>query len=188
MIDMKRVFLFVAGISLLPDSFIKAETSLIEKTAFTPPDLYSAAVKTFSILFIILAVILTAFYLLKRFWPRGLEFMGRDQWIRVIAATSIAPKKMVALVEVAGEILVLGLTGDQITMLTKVTDGKMIHHLKESQAKKTTGSPFYRNFKSLINSCGCEGEKRESLIHKIAGASRKDDQRIEEINIPGIKT
>ena len=184
---MKRVFLFVAGIPLLPDSFIKAETSLIEKTAFTPPDLYSAAVKTFSILFIILAVILTVFYLIKRFWPRGLEFMGRDQWIRVIAATSIAPKKMVALVEVAGEILVLGLTGDQITMLTKVTDGKMIHHLKESQEKKTTGSPFYRQIRSLLYKRGSEEEKGELLIHKITGASQKNNQEIGKITIPDIK-
>lgn len=186
---MKRAFLFVTMSFLLPDSVINAETSrLIEKTVFTSPDLYPAAVKTFSILFIILAVILTAFYVLKRFWPRGLEFMGSAQWIKVIAATSIAPKKMVALVEVAGEILVLGLTGDQITMLTKVTDGKMVHRLKESQAKKIASSPFYRNFKSLIHRCVYEGEKSESLIHKIAGPSGKDDQRIEEINIPGIET
>lgn len=172
----------------MKSGFIEAETNLIEKTAFTSPDVYSTAIKTFSILFIILAVILAVFWLIKRFWPRGSGFMGSDQWIKVIAATYIAPKKMVALVEVAGEVLVLGLSDDQITMLTKVANEQMVHHLKESQQKKAVVSPFYRQFKSLINRCGCEGEKGESLIHKIAGASGKEDQRIEETNIPGIKT
>ena len=185
---MKRVFLFITGASPLKSGFIEAETNLIEKTAFTPPDVYSTAIKTFSILFIILAVILTVFWLIKRFWPKGSGFMGNDQWIKVIATRYIAPKKMVVLVEVAGEILALGLSGDQITMLTKVANDQMIHHLKESQQNKAAGSPFYQQFKSLINRCGCEGEKRESLIHKIAGASRKEDQKIEGINIPGIKT
>ena len=185
---MKRIFLFITA-SPLKSGFMEAETNLIEKTAFTPPDVYATAIKTFSILFIILAVILTVFWLIKRFWPKGSGFMGSDKWINVIAASYIAPKKMVALVEVAGEILALGLSGDQITMLTKVANDQMIHHLKESQQKKAAGSPFYRQFKSLINRCGCEGEKRESLIRKIAaGASRKEDQSIEEITIPGIKT
>ncbi|MEE9504656.1 MAG: hypothetical protein V3V90_05960, partial [Thermodesulfobacteriota bacterium] len=77
---------------------------------------------------------------------------------------------------------------DQITMLSKVANEQMIHHLKESQQKKAAGSPFYRQFRSLVNRCGYEGEKTESLIHKIADTSRKNGQRIEETNIPGIKT
>ena len=188
MIDIKRVFLFITGASPLKSGFIEAETNLIEKTAFTSPDVYSTAIKTFSILFIILAVILTVFWLIKRFWPKGSGFMGSDQWIKVIATTYIAPKKMVTLVEVAGEVLVLGLSDGQITMLTKVANEQMIHHLKESQQKKAAGSPFYRQFRSLINRCGYEGEKTESLIHKIADTSRKNGQRIEKTNIPGIKT
>jgi len=45
MIDMKRIFLFITGASPLKSGFIEAETNLIEKTAFTPPDLYSTAIK-----------------------------------------------------------------------------------------------------------------------------------------------
>jgi len=184
---MNAPILLIAGIVPLPDSFIEAETSFIEGTAFTPPDMYAAAVKTFSILFIILAVILTLFYLTKRVWPRGLDFMGGDRWVRVIAATSIAPKKTVTLVEVAGEVLVLGLAGDQITMLTKVTNEQMMHHLKESETEKTGGSPFYRQIRSLLYKCGSEEEKGERLIHRITGASQKNSQGIDKITIPDVK-
>jgi len=170
---MKSIFFFITGIFPFKSSFMEAETSLITTATLTPPDLYSAAVKTFSILSVILAVILTVFYLIKRFWPKGSGFMGSDRWVRVIAATYIAPKKMVALVEVAGEVLVLGLTGDHITMLTKVTNEQMIRQLKAPQEKKSEGSPFYQQVRSLINKCGCEREKGELLPHKMRNNSLK---------------
>jgi len=170
---MKSLFLFISGVSPLKGSFTKLETNLTEGAAFTPPDMYAAAVKTFSVLFIILAVILTVFWLIKRFRPKGSGLMGGDRWIRVIAATYIAPKKMVTLVEVAGEILVLGLTGDHISVLTKITNEQMINHLKAAQEKRMTGSPFYQQFRSLIHKYGCERGKGEPLVHKIMGTSEK---------------
>lgn len=185
---MKRVFLFITGASPLKSGFIEAETNLIEKTAFTPPDVYSTAIKTFSILFIILAVILTVFWLIKRFWPKGSGFMGSDQWIKVIAASYIAPKKTISLVEVAGEVLVLGLTDNQIAMLTKVTDEQMIHRLKASQEKKDMGAPFFQQFKFLMNRCGCEGEKEGTLLHKITSSPHESNEAIEKISMPTIKT
>ncbi|KPJ62099.1 MAG: hypothetical protein AMJ42_00205 [Deltaproteobacteria bacterium DG_8] len=184
---MKSVFLLIAGIFPLKSSFMEVETNLIETTTLTPPDLYSAAVRTFSILFIILAAILVVFYLIKRLWPKGSGFMGSDQWIKVIAASYIAPKKMVVLVEVAEEILVLGLTGEQITMLTKVTNDQMIRHLRALQEKKTKSSPFYQQFRSLINKYGCEREKGELLIHKIKSNHRKNRETIKKIDISSIE-
>jgi len=184
---MKSMFLFIAGILPLISSLVEVETNLVETATLTPPDLYSAGVKTFSVLFIILAIILTAFYLIKRFWSKGSGFMGNNQWIRVIAATYIAPKKMVALVEVAGEILVLGLTGNHIIMLTKVTNQQIIPHLKTSQEGGTKVSTFYQQFRFLINKYRCESEKAESLIHKILSNYRKNKKTINKIDISSIK-
>ena len=47
------------------------DAPLAEATTLTQPDLFSSAIKTFSALALILAVILIGFYLVKRFWPRG---------------------------------------------------------------------------------------------------------------------
>jgi len=139
-------------------------TGLTETTTFTQPDLYTTAIKTFSTLAIMLAVILIGFYLVKRFWPKGAGFMGSHQWVKVITATSIAPKKMISLVEVGDEILVLGLTDSHISLLTKVTDEQMIHSLKASLGKKTLGSPFYQQFKGLINKYDCKEEKEQTML------------------------
>jgi flagellar protein FliO/FliZ len=164
------------------------ETRITEAATFTQPDLYSTAVKTFSTLFIILAVILLGFYLIKRFGSRGTGLMGGDQWIKVIATTYLAPKKMISLVEVAGEILVLGLTDNQITMLTKVTDQQAIHHLKSSRGGKSMGSPFYQQLKSLINKGGGERDQEGTILNKITNNTPENNETIEMIDIPRIKT
>ena len=139
-------------------------TGLTEPTTFTQPDLYTTAIKTFSTLAIMLAVILIGFYLVKRFWPKGSGFMSAHQWVKVITATSIAPKKMISLVEVGDEILVLGLTDSHISLLTKVTDEQMIHSLRASQGKKNVGSPFYQQFKGLITRYDYKEEKEQTML------------------------
>jgi len=157
-------------------------------TTFSQPDFYSTAIKTFSILSIILAVILIGSYLVKHFWPRGSGLMGNNRWIKVIAASYIAPKKTISLVEVAGEVLVLGLTDNQIAMLTKVTDEQMIHRLKASQEKKDMGAPFFQQLKFLMNRYGCEREKEGTLLHKITSSPHESNEAIEKISMPTIKT
>ena len=164
------------------------ETNLINAVTSSQPDFYSTAIRTFSILFILLAVILIGSYLVKRFWPKGSGFMGSNQWIKVIAASYIAPKKTISLVEVAGEMLVLGLTDSQITMLTKINDEHMISHIKKCQEKNNVKSPFYQQFKFFVNGCEHEREKEAVFLHKITNNPHENNKAIEKIIMPGIKT
>ena len=164
------------------------ETNLINAITFSQPDFYSTAIRTFSVLFIVLAVILIGSYLAKRFWPKGSGLMGSNQWIRVIAASYIAPKKTISLVEVAGEMLVLGLTDRQITMLTKINDEHTIGHIKKCQEKTKVKSPFYQQFKFFANGCDCEGEREAVLLRKITSNPHDNNKAVEKINVSGIQT
>jgi len=163
------------------------ETPPAGAATFTQPDLFSTAIKTFSTLFILLAVILFGFYLVKRFWPKGVGLMGGEQWVKVIATTYLAPKKMISLVEVAGEILVLGHTDNQITMLTKVANQQTIHHLRSSQQGKAMGSSFYQQLKDLVNKSGGERDKRGTMFNKITNTMQENNETIEKIGSSGIK-
>ena len=164
------------------------ETNLINAATFSQPDFYSTAIRTFSVLFIILAVILIGSYLAKRFWPKGSGLMASNQWIRVIAANYIAPKKTISLVEVAGEMLVLGLTDSQITMLTKINDEHMIERIKKCQNKTNVKAPFYQPFKFFANGCDYEGEKEAVLLRKITSNPHDSNEAVEKIHMPGIQT
>jgi flagellar biogenesis protein FliO len=48
----------------------------------------------------------------------------------------LAPRKSIALVEVAGDILVIGISNDQISLLSNVQDPERIEQIKNSLHKK----------------------------------------------------
>ena len=160
------------------------DAPLADATVLTQPDLFSSAIKTFSALALILAVILICFYLVKRFWPRGSGLLNSDRLIRVITTSPIAPKKMISVVEVGEDILVLGLTDSQITMLTKVTDEEVIQRLRANRGKKNLNSPFYKQVKSLIGGYGSEGDNEEATFK----ASQDNNQTLEENTLTGVNT
>ncbi len=72
-----------------------------------------------------LGAVLGVLYLLVRLARRsgmGLRDPQADSWIRLIATQPIAPRKSISLIAVGGEVLVVGITESQITLLDKVTD------------------------------------------------------------------
>ena len=160
------------------------DAPLTEATTLAQPDLYSSAIKTFSALALILAVILICFYLVKRFWPRGSGLLNTDRLISVITTSPIAPKKMISVIEVGDEILVLGLTDSHITMLTKITEEPAIHRLKTSRGKKNMNSPFYKQVKELIGRYDSEKDSKEALLT----VSRDTNQAIEKSTLTRVNT
>ncbi|MBU2550745.1 MAG: flagellar biosynthetic protein FliO, partial [Proteobacteria bacterium] len=83
------------------------------------PDLTVAAVKMVAVLVGLIAVLLLAMRLMRRLGSAGNGLFGGREIIRIIATRPLAPKKYIALVEVGGAVLTLGVTGDRITCLDK---------------------------------------------------------------------
>jgi flagellar protein FliO/FliZ len=160
------------------------DAPLTEATTLAQPDLYTSAIKTFSALALILAVILICFYLVKRFWPRGAGLLNTDRLISVITTSPIAPKKMISVVEVGDEILVLGLTDSHITMLTKITEEHAIHRLKTNRGKKSMSSPFYKQVKGLIGRYDSEEDSKDALFK----VSQETNQAIEKNTLTGVNS
>ncbi len=145
------------------------DTHLAKAAAVTPPDFFSSAVRTFSTLCILLAVIIFGFYLLRRFWPKSAGFMSGEQWIRVIATGYLAPKKIISIVEVAGEVLVLGLTEHQISMLARVTNQETITTLKGSLRQRESTGLFRNHLKSMLSGRQDERGQNNVLLDRITG-------------------
>ena len=160
------------------------DAPLADAATLAQPDLYSSAIKTFSVLALMLAVILVCFYVVKRFWPKGSGLLNADRLIRVITTSPIAHKKMISVVEVGEEILVLGLTDSHITMLTKVTDEQIIHRLKAGREKRSVNSPFYKQVKGLIGRYGSEGDGKETLFK----VPQDNSQSLEKGTLPRVNS
>lgn len=92
-------------------------------TGETDPDLFYSLIRVFSILFIILALLFTSFYLTKgplKNLKKKIGLKERDEIIRVLDITNIAPKKSISVVDVAGHIIVVGITANDIIPLARL--------------------------------------------------------------------
>lgn len=93
------------------------------------PDLFSATMKMLASLGIVLGGMFILFYLSKKFLNKNISGK-KDTLIRVLSSTYVGVKKSVSLVEVPDGLLVLGITNDNISLLSKIEDRDVIHRIK----------------------------------------------------------
>lgn len=100
------------------------------------PDMLSGAFQMLTALGIVLAGLIFVFYFMKRYLKRDVAGRSR-QLIKVIAHQYIGVKKNIALVEVPGSILVVGVSHDKISMLTKIEDKAIIEAIQQEGGGST---------------------------------------------------
>jgi flagellar biosynthetic protein FliO len=102
----------------------------------TAPDALSTTLQMLTALAIVVGGLLVAFYLMKRFLKRDAGG-SPNSLIRVIANQYIGVKKNIALVEVPGTVLVLGISHDRINLLTKIEDQGVLDSIKKNTSRLT---------------------------------------------------
>ena len=100
------------------------------------PDLFSASLKMAYTLGLVLAAMFIIFHLFKKFGLKNSVFGGEGKPIKVLSTGFLAPRKSIALVEVAGDVLVIGISNDQISLLGNVQDPERIEQIKGTLNKK----------------------------------------------------
>jgi flagellar biosynthetic protein FliO len=88
------------------------------------PDFFASALKMLAALGIVLGGMFVTMYLAKRYLRRDVSG-AKQRLIRVLASQYIGVKKQIALVEVPGTVLVLGVTNDNIRLLTELKEGDL---------------------------------------------------------------
>ncbi len=103
------------------------------------PELLPAVLKMLTALAVVVGGVVLMFYFSRRI--SGFQ-SGRTQerLIRVLATGPIGLKKNISLVEVPGEILVVGVTGERINLLTSIKDPAIISRLKERSNEKPSAA------------------------------------------------
>ena len=99
----------------------------------TSPDVFSSALQMLMALGIVLGGLLGLFYLLKRYLKRDAGG-SHGKLIRVIASQYVGIKKNIALVEVPGAVLVVGISTDNISLLTKIEDKEVLAGLRQESS------------------------------------------------------
>ena len=111
------------------------------------PDLLSTSLKMLSALGIVLGGMLVFFYFMKRYLKR--DFSGsKEKLIRVLASSYIGVKKNISLIEIPGSVLVVGITNDNISLLSKIEDKDILNKLKLSEEDRPQ-VPFSEQLQKL---------------------------------------
>ena len=100
----------------------------------TAPDILSTTLKMLTALGIVMGGLLVVFYFMKRFLKRDIGG-SKEQLIKVIASQYIGIKKNISLIEVPGSILVVGVSNDNISLLTRIEDKVILDTLRRENSR-----------------------------------------------------
>ena len=100
----------------------------------TAPNMLSTAMQMLTALGVVLGGLIVVFYFMKRFLKRDVGG-SNEALIKVIASQYIGIKKNISLVEIPGSILVVGVSNDNISMLTKIEDKVVLDDLRQENSR-----------------------------------------------------
>lgn len=87
------------------------------------PELWATMLKSFGMLLLVLAILILVLWLMRRYLTHP-GSAGQQGVIRMLASMYVAPKERIALVDVLGEKLLIGITPQQISFLARIEDEK----------------------------------------------------------------
>jgi flagellar biosynthetic protein FliO len=117
------------------------------------------SIKTILSLIIILGLIISLFFVLKKF-RLGSVYKNRFPVMRTIGSLSLAPKRAIALVEVCGQYFIIGIGTENVSLISRL-EFSPDDHLFNGRDKQVEGK-----FQSLLEIAG--------LSRKKPGAEKKD--------------
>jgi flagellar protein FliO/FliZ len=94
-------------------------------------DFWLAGLKTLAMLSIVLGCLILVLFLVKRFFYKR-NGVGQDRIIKVLTSHHVSPKGRIALIDVAGEKLLIGITSENITCLGKIEQSQAICSLEKA--------------------------------------------------------
>ena len=124
-----------------------AETSQM----MTQPELWGTGLKTFGMLCIVLAILVVVLFLMKRFSYLKDGF-GHGKFIKILSSHHLTPKERIALIDVVGEKLVIGITPESITFLTKIEESGALARIESIEADGAPHGVFAGLLRSSLKS------------------------------------
>jgi flagellar protein FliO/FliZ len=105
------------------------------------PNFFYTSLKMLGILIVLTGGLYACLQLVKRLLNAAGSAGKKDQLIRVLNVRSIGIKKQIALVEIPGAVLVIGMTGDRIQLLDKIVDAEILNrisigHISEDRSQQ----------------------------------------------------
>ena len=112
-----------------------------DKKKSEPVSFLSSGLRMVTTLSLVLGLIFLLFFGFKKYVLKNTAF-GGGKLVQVLSTNFLAPKKNIALVEVAGEILVLGVSDQNISLLTSIREPDRIEEIKNAHGDNSHGTDW----------------------------------------------
>jgi flagellar biosynthetic protein FliO len=101
---------------------------------------------------IVIAMMIGTAYVLKKYFYRSPETINGNPMIDILSARYLSPKSSILLVDVLGQIILLGVSTTQISALGTISDPKALENLKNLrlQHKALPVSESFLRYRSLL--------------------------------------
>ncbi len=96
-----------------------------------------ATVKMIAILALLLGVLVGALHVIKRLGPKTGLALPLSPGMSLVGRLPLGPKKFLALVQVGGDLLLLGVTDQNISLIKQVEDPELLHRLSAPSEAET---------------------------------------------------
>jgi flagellar biosynthetic protein FliO len=109
---------------------------------------------------IVIAMMIGAAYVLKKYFYRSPETVTGDQMIDILSVRYLGPKSSILVVDVLGQIMLLGVSANQISALGTISDPKAMENLKDLRLrpKAIPISESILRCRSLLRNIGRAGK------------------------------
>ena len=122
------------------------------------PELWVSLLQSFGMLLLVLALLILVLWLLRRYFSHS-GAVGQQGVIRMLSSIYVAPKERIALVDVLGEKLLIGITPQQISFLARIEDEKEI--CSDRQLEKSSGGFFKTLLKRKLDDSPKDSKTKE---------------------------
>lgn len=91
--------------------------------------------KMLAALAIVIALMIIAMYFIKKYFFHSLPEMNGSTTINIVSTRHLSPKNSLMLVEVLGQVILLGVSNQQMSMLSAITDPDAVERIKIARLK-----------------------------------------------------
>jgi flagellar protein FliO/FliZ len=130
------------------------------------PTLLPSFLKMIFALSIVLGIMVAAAYFFRKFLGRSFSTGGDEStMINVIATRYLGPKSSIMLVDVLGELIVLGISNNQMSVLTTISDPGARQKIREPQTQQAPIMPSimdqFMRYKDSLRSMRFAGREKQ---------------------------
>ena len=145
------------------------------------PSLGESLVKVGGALAVVLAMVLILAFAAKRYLSGAKSALSAQKQLTVLSTHFIGVKKSVTLVEIAGEVLALGVTNENINLLARYDDPEKIEQIKMTHRLPDKPLGVFKKLPGFSKISGAKGGKKRAFIKEVESRTRAMNEREKEL-------